>query len=195
LIKVVGGIATTDFFMGMFGLKPASSNFSTFNDPVPSYMSSLKTQNKIPSLTYGYTAGNQYRFNKVLGSLTLGGYDASLFEFNEVTYTFNADSSFYLTVNIDAIMFSGDSGNKPLSPEPFSACVDSTVPYLYLRISVCEQFEDAFGLTYDNVSELYLVNDTLHSKLLAESANVTFPLRMRLGKLESTLYSHIKYSI
>jgi hypothetical protein len=182
LIKVVGGIATTDFFIGMFGLNPASSNFSTFNDPVPSYMSSLKTNNKIPSLSYGYTAGNQYRFNKVLGSLTLGGYDASLFEFNELTYTFNADSSFYLTVNIDAIMFSGDSGNKPLSPEPFSACVDSTVPYLYLPTPVCQQFEDAFGLTYDNVSELYLVNDTLHAQLLAESANITFSLTNATGE-------------
>ena len=105
-----------------------------------------------------------------------------LFEFNEVTYTFNADSSFYLTVNIDAIMFSGDSGNKTLSPEPFSTCVDSTVPFLYLPTSVCQRFEEAFGLTYDNISELYLVNDTLHSQLLAESANVTFSLTNTTGE-------------
>ena len=84
--QVVGGIATKDFYMGLFGLNPAASNFSTYNDPQQSYMSSLKSQNLIPSLSYGYTAGNTYRFNGALGSLTIGGFDASLFEPNEYVY-------------------------------------------------------------------------------------------------------------
>jgi hypothetical protein len=54
--------------------------------------------------------------------------------------------------------------------------VDSTVPYLYLPIDVCKKFEDAFSITYDNATELYLVNDTLHSQLLSQATNVTFTL-------------------
>jgi hypothetical protein len=35
--QVVAGIATQDFWMGQFGLNPAASNFSSFNNPVQSY--------------------------------------------------------------------------------------------------------------------------------------------------------------
>jgi hypothetical protein len=68
------------------------------------------------------------------------------------------------------------------------------MPYLYLPIAVRRQFVDALGLTYDNGSDLYLVNDTSYSKLLVESANFTF-LVMLLGKLELTLSSRIKHPI
>ena len=43
----------------------------------------------IPSLSWAYTAGNQYRLNKVLGSLTLGGYDRSKSELNSLSVAFN----------------------------------------------------------------------------------------------------------
>lgn len=43
----------------------------------------------IPSLSWAYTAGNQYRLNKVLGSLTLGGYDRSKSEPNSLNVAFN----------------------------------------------------------------------------------------------------------
>ena len=54
--------------------------------------------------------------------------------------------------------------------------MDSTIPYLYLPVDVCLQFEEAFGIVYDNATGLYLVNDTLHSQLMAQAANVTFTL-------------------
>lgn len=174
--QLVGGMAVKDIFMGVFGLNPASTNFSDYNNPIPSYMSTLKTQNKIPSLSYGYTAGNQYRFNKVLGSLTLGGYDASIVEPNELTVAFNGDSTRDLTINVNSISFSSGTGKKNLSTTWFPAFIDSTIPYLYLPLDVCLQFEEAFGIVYDNATGLYLVNDTLHSSLLSQAANVTFTL-------------------
>jgi hypothetical protein len=177
----VGGIAAKEFFMGSFGLNPAATNFSTFNNPVQSYMSSLRAQNQIPSLSYGYTAGNQYHGNGVLGSLTLGGYDANLFEPNNLTLVLDAQSEFDLTINIDKITMSSRNGNTPLSSASFPAFVDTTLPYLYLPIEVCTAFEEAFGIVYDNASGLYLVNDTLHSQLLAQSANVTFSLTNTTG--------------
>ena len=59
--QVVSGIATKDFYLGIFGLSPKPSNFSDFDYPQPSFMRTLKDQNKIPSLSYAYTAGASYR--------------------------------------------------------------------------------------------------------------------------------------
>ena len=54
--------------------------------------------------------------------------------------------------------------------------IDSTVPHIWLPFSACEIFEHAFGLTYDNDTDLYLVNSTIHSRLLNLNPTVTFKL-------------------
>ena len=61
--QIIGGITTQNFFVGMFGVNPAPTNISIGGDQ-PSYMSSLKNQNLIPSLSVGYTAGAQYRTSR-----------------------------------------------------------------------------------------------------------------------------------
>lgn len=58
--QVVAGIATKDFYLGVFGLGPKPANF-TDTDPKPSYMKNLVDRNLIPSLSFGYTAGAFYR--------------------------------------------------------------------------------------------------------------------------------------
>jgi hypothetical protein len=176
-----GGIASEALFLGSFGLNPAATNFSALDTPVPSYISTLRAQNQIPSLSYAYTAGNQYQSNGVFGSLILGGYDASLLVPNDLTIEFNSQSEFDLTINVNAITMSSHDGIEILSLTPFPAFIDSTLPYLYLPIEVCAAFEAAFGIVYDNASGLYLVNDALHAKLLAQSANVTFTLTNATG--------------
>jgi len=52
--------------------------------------------------------------------------------------------------------------------------IDSTVAELWLPEPVCSAFEDAFGLQYDNFTGLYLVDDNLHKRLLAENPSVSF---------------------
>ena len=69
--QIVGGIATTDFWVGMFGINPKPTNFTTLDEGQASYMTSLKDQNMIPSLSVGYTAGNQYREYYIQTSLVL----------------------------------------------------------------------------------------------------------------------------
>jgi hypothetical protein len=59
--QIVAGIATKDFLLGVLGLGPKPSNFSNFEHPQPSFVQTLKDQNKIPSLSYAYTAGAPYR--------------------------------------------------------------------------------------------------------------------------------------
>tara|TARA_R110002060_G_scaffold35739_1_gene46629 strand:+ start:1688 stop:2536 length:849 start_codon:yes stop_codon:yes gene_type:complete len=181
----VGGISTKDIFMGVFGVNPAATNFSASSSPVPSYMSNLKAQKQIPSLSYGYTAGNKYRFNTVLASLTLGGYDASLIVPNDLKFYFNDGSSSELTVNVNAITISSRAGGvRGLKSAAFRAAIDSTIPYLYLPTEICRQFEDAFGLTYDYDSGLYFVDDKLHTKLAEQAANVTLTLKNSTSALD-----------
>ena len=83
--QIVAAYAGTEMYLGMFGLNPSSTNFTATDLDRQSYLSSLKAANLIPSLSFGYTAGNQYRLKQVYGSLTLGGYDSSLFTPNNIT--------------------------------------------------------------------------------------------------------------
>ncbi|KAH7363823.1 aspartic peptidase domain-containing protein [Rhexocercosporidium sp. MPI-PUGE-AT-0058] len=174
----VGGITTKTLFMGVFGVNPAATNFSASSKPVQSYMANLKAQKQIPSLSYGYTAGNKYRFDTVLASLTLGGYDASLIVPNDLKFRFSNDTSSELMVNVNAITISSQEGGvRGLNSAAFPAVIDSTIPYMYLPIDVCRQFEDAFNLNYDYDSGLYFVDDALHTELVQQAANVTFTLK------------------
>lgn len=58
--QVVAGIASSAFFLGLFGLSPRASNFSEFSYPQRSFITTLKDEKLIPSLSYGYTAGSFY---------------------------------------------------------------------------------------------------------------------------------------
>ena len=178
-----------DFYFGVFGLNPRPTNFTTYNDPVPSYMSNLKEKNIIPSLSWAYTAGNQYRLNKPLGSLTLGGYDVSRFEQNDIEFDFDEQDIRDLSVEIYSVTHVKDGVNTTLLSTPISAFLDSTIPWLYLPVTVCKAFETAFGIEYDEDRGGYSINDTLHEKLQADNASVTFTLRnpAQIGQVDITL--------
>lgn len=112
-----------------------------------------------------------------MGSLTLGGYDSSKFTPNNVSFSFAPDNERDTVVGLqDISMTSETKGNVNLLPQAVTMFIDSTVSQIWLPVAACERFEDAFGLTYDNETELYLVNDTLHDNLVAQNANVTFTL-------------------
>jgi hypothetical protein len=57
----VGALVTENFWLGHFGINPKSTNFSSFNDPSPSFLTLLFEAEKIPSVSWGYTAGAEYR--------------------------------------------------------------------------------------------------------------------------------------
>lgn len=122
--QILAEIATKQFFLGVFGLNPRPTNFSNFSDPSPSYMSNLKEKSLIPSLSWSYSAGNQYRLNKVLGSLTLGGYDSSRFISNNVSFAFNEIDSRDLTVVIKEVSVTAGGIRTLLSTSSIGAYVD-----------------------------------------------------------------------
>jgi hypothetical protein len=175
--QVVAGIVDQDFQYGILGLNNQPTNFSNFNNPIPSYFQSMKDKNLIPSLTWSYTAGNQYSLKKVLGSLVFGGYDASRFTPNSMSFPFAVDSSRDLVVAVQSISSTENNGKSTeLLNTGILAFVDSTIPYLYLPLEVCQRFENAFGLIWDPVAELYLISQSLHSSLVARNLNFTFTL-------------------
>ncbi|KAK3068043.1 hypothetical protein LTR53_014689 [Teratosphaeriaceae sp. CCFEE 6253] len=176
----VGGFAVSDLYLGVFGVNPKPTNFTNFNEPSPSFMTQLKDQGLISSVSASYTAGAPYRSPRVLASLTLGGYDRSKFVESDVEFTFSPDNSRDLVVGVQSINTPAANSSSPVAtellPGPIYMYVDSTVPQIWLPLESCRVFEYEFGLVYDNTSELYLVNDTLHETLLSNNASITFSL-------------------
>lgn len=86
---------------------------------------------------------------------------------------------------VGVVGIAANSGSKNninlLKRDQFTMYIDSTVAELYLPIEVCQAFEEAFGLKYDNNTDLYLVDDVLHETLLADNATVTFSLGQKFS--------------
>src|SRR5262249_16621162 len=155
-------------------------NWTNFTDPSPSYMTSLKDEGLIPSVSWAYTGGAQYRtspkpidrysqliragFSQVLSSLTLGGYDSSRYIPNNLTIPLGSAHHRTLLVVIQNITAVGNNlPTTELIPTAFSpsiyASIDSTVAEFWLPQEICTVFENTFNLTYDPHTSLYLVSN------------------------------------
>lgn len=197
--QLLATVAAQDFYVATWGIAPRATNLTrpgqkllTFaeEDAYPSLLSTLKQENKIPSISYGYTAGAKYSMcllvllatsdlvteglKQVPASLTLGGYDASRFVSSNFTFGFADDTSRDLIVGIQSISIIGS--DKTLLPTPILSFVDATVSQIWLPLEACEAFERAFGITFDAASGLYLVNETIHRDLLARNATLMFAI-------------------
>ncbi len=175
--QVVAGIATKNFYLGLFGLGPKPSNFTNYDNPMSSYMWNLKDKQMIPSLSYGYTAGAAYKMPQRYASLTLGGYDTSRFIDSGKTFPFNEDDSIVLSLGIQKITAMNTLlGTRSLLDSAIFSVIDSTLPYIWLPRESCDSFAEAFGLIFDDETNLYLVNDTIHEQLRSLNPSVTFSL-------------------
>ena len=85
--------------------------------------------------------------------LIFGGYDTSRFHSNSVAFTINADITRDLVVGIQSVLYSGTT-TSTLLPGPVYAFVESTDPNIWLPSSACRLFEKAFGLIFDNATQL-----------------------------------------
>jgi hypothetical protein len=131
----------------------------------------------------------------VLGSLTLGGYDASRLIPNDLTFIFAPDNERDLVVGVVGITANTTSkGDIDLMKrDDVSMYIDSTIAELYLPVEICQAFEDAFGLTYDEATDLYLVDDALHRSLLAQNPSITFTLGQKYST-DATLQITLPYA-
>lgn len=131
----------------------------------------------------------------VLGSLTLGGYDAAKIIPNDLTFIFAPDNERDLVVGVTSL--TADTTDKKnidmLYKEDVNMFIDSSIAELWLPIETCKRFESIFGLTFDNKTGLYLVDDVLHATLLSRNPSVTFTLGQKF-KTDSTVQITLPYA-
>ena len=188
--QVVAAVADMDYFLGLLPLGTVESSFSSLSEPQNSLLWNLRNSSRIPSLSYAYTAGAIYRLKSIFGSLILGGYDSTRFtpNTNDFSFTFSSDPSKLLTVGVNSITATNTlKGTYSLSSGSYFSVVDSTVAQLWLPTDICTQFEEAFGLTYDPYTDLYLVNDTIHANLTALNPSITIKL---VNSLQDTVTNY-----
>ncbi|KAF9697608.1 hypothetical protein EKO04_004162 [Ascochyta lentis] len=188
----ISTLKTSNFWLGHLGLHPKPTNFSQGMPPVSSYMTRLFEQGSIPSLSFGYTAGVQYYNATFLSSLTLGGYDTSRYIPNNLSFVFSPDNERDLVVGLAGLSAKTATRSSIglLKRTDVTLNIDSTVAEIWLPVEICTAFEEAFGLIYDNITNLYLVDDLLHESLLAENPSITFTLNQAYvseGSVEITL--------
>lgn len=104
--QVIAAFIDDSFAMGSFSLSPQAINITNLTDPRPSLVAILKKQSKIPSASWAYTAGANYRQPSAFGSLTLGGYDAERFIPNNISFSVGADQSRDFLAGLQKIMTS-----------------------------------------------------------------------------------------
>lgn len=182
--QVVAAVESTDYDFGYLGIDPQPTNWTlNFTVESESFFKTLETDKLIPSLTYSYTAGAQYRFKGVLGSMVFGGYDASRVatrKDNDVVFTMADDVSRDLVVAIQSITTDTSHGTTSLLPDDsVLAFIDSTFPYFVLPYSACRAFESAFGLQWDpqaGSGGLYTLSSTQHANLKQLNPSISFTL-------------------
>ncbi len=160
----------------MFGLSPRQINLSSSAGPNPSLLANLKSQSKIPSLSWGYTAGASYRVPGVplntFGSLTFGGYDTSRFVDNNVSFPFGPDTSREFIAELQSI--TSNNSTSPIFSGKADVVFDSVVTDLWLPPQACEGFQNVLGLQYNATSNYYFVNQTSLAKINREKHQFHF---------------------
>ncbi|KAK7432651.1 hypothetical protein QQZ08_000860 [Neonectria magnoliae] len=176
---------TTNYLNGLFGLGITQGNFGGTVAESP-LTQAVKEFGRIPSYSFGFTAGAHYR--NVPVSLTLGGYDASRFSSHNIDFTLGRDDGIE-SPRLRGIEVVADVGKE--TPEnwdsrsimlsswdsSFDVIIDSTTPYLWLPEDVCDKFANAFNLTYNSTFDLYTLENEQYRNFLKEDAfSFTFVL-------------------
>ncbi|KAH7066470.1 aspartic peptidase domain-containing protein, partial [Paraphoma chrysanthemicola] len=177
--QVVGSLFLKQpFFVGFFGLSPKPFNFTDFNDPRPSYITSLRSTGGIPSVSYGYTAGASYsNTGQILGSLTLGGYDENRFESHSIKFPFGPNDERPTSLTLQHMTAdSTPNGTVTLLQNRIYVNLDFTTPYLWLPANTCDRIASQFNLKYDAATTLYIVGNDSHAELVASNPSFTFDL-------------------
>ncbi|KAF2165181.1 hypothetical protein M409DRAFT_67450 [Zasmidium cellare ATCC 36951] len=173
--QLVVGIWTDDFFLGSLGLSPYTLNLSSFNGPQESLMGALVNQSLLPSNSWAYTAGAVYQDPPIFGSLTFGGYDTTRYNPNGLTVSFANDEFRDLLVSLKSIIYD-TAGSAPLLGQEINIAINSMVSEIWLPTEVCDAFQQAFNLTFNEQGQLYFVSEEAHRSLIAQNPEFTFSL-------------------
>ncbi|OAP56616.1 hypothetical protein AYL99_08728 [Fonsecaea erecta] len=191
--QLIFAYATDDFYVGNIGLSPEPTNISSFNNPIPSVVGTLRQDGLIPSTSWGYLAGASYYSFPVMafGSLTFGGYDASRLNIDtNLTLAGGSDQYRPFLLGIESIT----AGDKEMLPEPIVTALDSITTQLWLPLAACQAFEAAFDLVWNETYGLYLLSEDQHAALVAKNASVTFTLSTGVSNSTERLNITLPYA-
>lgn len=177
--SIVAQIVTNDWWFGILGLSFEPVNYTDFGNPIPSYMALLRDRGDISSPSWSYTAGAFYRLKSVFGQLIFGGYDKSRFEENDVIFTMSGDNLRDILVTIRSISSTTEGGEATElmgEAEADFFYIDSSIPDLWLPVSVCEKFEEAFGIAWNESSNRYILSEDQHQSLKDLNPEITVTL-------------------
>lgn len=190
----VAGVVTRDFWLGSFGMAQIQSEFPVRNGSLPTLLDGMKEGNLTPTASFGFAAGaaySEYRYavfadvadaqraESTPGGLIIGGYDQDSFQHPGVEILITNNETRSLVAHVRSIVASNTLNGTLSAMFDFPSlpmAIDSGVSQLWLPQRVCENLAEALGLTYDNSTELYLVNDTARTRLLELSPDFTFAL-------------------
>ncbi|KAK1963344.1 eukaryotic aspartyl protease [Colletotrichum sublineola] len=167
---ITASINTTSYYLGFLGLGVTKGSFG--NQVAESPLSqAVKKNGRIPSYSYGYTAGAHYMgVSGTPCSLTLGGYDKSRFVQHNDDFSLDPSDglphalvrAIEVTTGPEKALPDGwNTSTRILSDmsTSFTALIDSSTPYLWLPDAICDQFAEAFNLTYNSTFNLYTLTD------------------------------------
>jgi hypothetical protein len=174
--QLLAGYASKTPFLGLLGLSGFESYPVTASTPYNSTLQTLKNNSAVSGLTWAYTAGANYRTPKSYGSLTFGGFDESLVDMDNALTSVEFPRIYgkgdELTLNIKSIAV-GDTAAKSTD---MIALLDTMVPDLWLPETVCDLFEDKFGLEWNETWGMYLVSEEQRDRIRTENMSVSFDL-------------------
>ncbi|KAK2055447.1 eukaryotic aspartyl protease [Colletotrichum caudatum] len=178
---ITASINTTGYYLGFLGLGLTKGSFG--NQVAESPLSqAVKTSGRIPSYSYGYTAGAHYMgVSGTPCSLTLGGYDESRFVQHDNEFSLDPSDGLphalvraieVTTGEGKALPGGWNTSTRILSDmsTSFIAMIDSSTPYLWLPGAICDQFAQAFNLTYNSTLELYTLTDSQYTDFKSASS-------------------------
>lgn len=97
-------------------------------------------------------------------------------------------------MGLESITYSNSTIQTSLLSQGINALVDSTVPYLWLPESTCEAFQQAFGLVWDPIHNLYTVNDSSHEANIKQNASIVFQLSNSLTGASPSINITLPYA-
>lgn len=93
--------------------------------------------------------------------MTLGGYDSNRLVAHNTTFNLNPSQNPAAYINYMSVFSTGTSNNwtTPVqlisTTDRVTAIIDSSTPYIWLPQSVCDEFAQTLGLTYNSTLDLY----------------------------------------
>lgn len=167
----------TGFSTGMFGVFPNDMSISKVT--IPSLTHILESNGIINSNSWSYTAGS-VSMNQT-GSFIFGGYDQSRIDTAKmvvVTRNLSSTGDAYpssIYVSVQSITDDATQGESLLPPpSPINMQISTDVPQIWVPFTVCKSFEKVYGLKWNAVHNLFLLDNETYTELSGRTSSLQF---------------------